>query len=61
MGCAGGVDLTATRSYQEEDVDEGLIGYEVKVSGLQGGHSGMDIHKGRGNANKLMKYHYIIL
>ncbi len=54
VGCAGGVDLTATRSYQEEDVDEGLIGFEVKVSGLQGGHSGMDIIKGLGNANKLM-------
>lgn len=54
IGCAGGIDVTATRSYQEEDVPEGSVGYTITVKGLNGGHSGMDIHKGLGNANKIM-------
>ncbi|MFT5890909.1 MAG: dipeptidase D [Dokdonia sp.] len=54
VGCAGGIDVTATRSYAEEAVGEGKTGYTIAVKGLQGGHSGMDIHKGFGNANKLM-------
>lgn len=54
VGCAGGVDVTATRSYYEEGLDEGLVGYEVYIKGLNGGHSGMDIIKGLGNANKIM-------
>ena len=54
VGCAGGVDITATRTYTEEGLDDGLVGYEVKVAGLNGGHSGMDIIKGLGNANKMM-------
>ncbi|WP_299890615.1 aminoacyl-histidine dipeptidase [uncultured Lacinutrix sp.] len=54
VGCAGGVDVTATRTYNEEDTPEFKIGYELTVKGLQGGHSGMDIHKGLGNANKIM-------
>ncbi|MFM2230383.1 MAG: Cytosol non-specific dipeptidase [Bacteroidota bacterium] len=54
IGCAGGVDVTATRVYNEEDVPEGSSGYTITVKGLNGGHSGMDIHKGLGNANKIM-------
>ena len=54
VGCAGGIDVTATRTYKEEEVGEGKIGYTVTVRGLNGGHSGMDIDKGLGNANKLM-------
>ncbi len=54
VGCAGGIDVTATRSYKEEPVVEGKTAYTITVRGLQGGHSGMDIHKGLGNANKLM-------
>ena len=54
IGCAGGVDVTATRSYNTEEVSEGSVGYTVTVKGLNGGHSGMDIHKGLGNANKIM-------
>ncbi|TBW28594.1 aminoacyl-histidine dipeptidase [Gramella sp. KN1008] len=54
IGCAGGVDITATRSYEEENMPESYRSYEVKVQGLMGGHSGMDIIKGLGNANKLM-------
>ena len=54
IGCAGGVDITATGDYQEEDTPEGSAAYTIKIEGLQGGHSGMDIIKGLGNANKLM-------
>ncbi|WP_418637552.1 aminoacyl-histidine dipeptidase [Winogradskyella sp.] len=54
VGCAGGVDVTATREYKEEETPEFKIGYTITVKGLQGGHSGMQIHEGLGNANKLM-------
>jgi dipeptidase D len=54
IGCAGGVDVTATRKYNEEETPEGSVGYTITVKGLNGGHSGMDIHKGLGNANKIM-------
>lgn len=54
MGCAGGVDVTATRTYTEEDTPENTVAFTISVTGLQGGHSGMDIHKGLGNANKIM-------
>ena len=54
VGCAGGVDVTATRAYREEETPEFKTGFLVTVKGLNGGHSGMDIHKGLGNANKIM-------
>jgi dipeptidase D len=54
IGCAGGMDVTATAEYDEEETPEGSVGYAIKVKGLSGGHSGMDIHKGLGNANKIM-------
>ncbi|WP_031428890.1 aminoacyl-histidine dipeptidase [Flavimarina sp. Hel_I_48] len=54
VGCAGGVDITATRTYEEEQVATTKKAYTLKVNGLTGGHSGMEIHKGLGNANKLM-------
>ena len=54
MGCAGGIDVTAKRSYKEETTPEKTIAFSISVTGLQGGHSGMDIHKGLGNANKIM-------
>lgn len=54
IGCAGGIDVTATRSYNEEETPEGSVGYTITVKGLNGGHSGMDINKGLGNANKIM-------
>ena len=55
IGCAGGIDITATRSYAEEDTPPNAVAFSIEVKGLQGGHSGMDIHKGLGNANKIMK------
>ena len=54
IGCAGGVDITAEAEYDEEDTPEGSLAYKITVKGLKGGHSGMDIHKGLGNANKIM-------
>lgn len=54
VGCAGGVDVTATRSYELEETPEFKVGYTIEVKGLQGGHSGMDIHRGLGNANKIL-------
>jgi dipeptidase D len=54
IGCAGGIDVTAKRNYNLEATPEGSVGYTITVKGLNGGHSGMDIHKGLGNANKIM-------
>ena len=54
MGCAGGIDITAKRTYSEETISDNSSAYIISVSGLNGGHSGMDIHKGLGNANKIM-------
>jgi len=54
IGCAGGIDITASKNYKEVPVPNDFKGFSIVVSGLQGGHSGMDIHKGFGNANKIM-------
>jgi len=54
IGCAGGIDITALREYEEENIPDNSVGYKIVVKGLQGGHSGMDIIKGLANANKLM-------
>lgn len=54
IGCAGGIDVTAERIYEQVTVLPGSEGLLISVTGLQGGHSGMDIHKGLGNANKIM-------
>ena len=52
IGCAGGVDTTARLSYTSESPQTGSRGVKIAISGLRGGHSGMDIHKGFGNANQ---------
>lgn len=54
MGCAGGVDVTARRTYKEETTPDNITTFKIAVTGLSGGHSGMDIIKGLGNANKIM-------
>lgn len=54
IGCAGGIDITATRSYTQENVATDSLGCLITVKDLQGGHSGIDIHRGLGNANKIM-------
>ena len=54
IGCAGGVDTLATFTYQKESVPADSLAFKLSVSGLTGGHSGDDIHKNRGNANKIL-------
>ncbi|NNJ87781.1 MAG: aminoacyl-histidine dipeptidase [Eudoraea sp.] len=54
IGCAGGIDITAEGTYDMVDLPKDSIGYKLTVNGLNGGHSGMDIHRGLGNANKIM-------
>ena len=54
VGCAGGIDVTAEKDFKQVSTPVGKIGYSIVVNGLQGGHSGMDIHNGFGNANKIM-------
>ena len=54
IGCAGGIDTNTSYNYALEDVNSDSVVYEISIKGLLGGHSGMDIDKGRGNANKLM-------
>jgi dipeptidase D len=54
VGCAGGVDVSALRSYKQEKTPKGVTAYDMTLKGLHGGHSGVDIHLGRANANKLM-------
>ena len=54
IGCAGGIDTLATFTYQKEEIPEGSAAFIIRISGLQGGHSGDDIHKNRGNANKIL-------
>ena len=54
IGCAGGVDTTATHKYLPEETVAGAFGFKLSVTGLSGGHSGMQIHEGLGNANKIM-------
>jgi len=54
IGCAGGVDTLAWFDHKNEKAPENSVALKLSVSGLLGGHSGDDIHKNRGNANKIL-------
>lgn len=54
LGCAGSIDLEVGQSLEYEPAPENLIYIDLLVSGLKGGHSGVDIHLGRGNANVIL-------
>lgn len=54
IGCAGGIDTLAIFTYKTEAVPANSVALILAVSGLLGGHSGDDIHKNRGNANKIL-------
>ncbi|MDR2563667.1 MAG: aminoacyl-histidine dipeptidase [Prevotellaceae bacterium] len=54
VGCAGGLDGNFTFNYKEEKTPENSVACKISLTGLKGGHSGMDIALGRGNANKLI-------
>ncbi len=53
VGCAGGEDANVTFHYSEIPVPAESISFKLNVTGLKGGHSGLDINLGRGNANKI--------
>ena len=54
VGCAGGLDANITFRYSEVEVPEGDVAFKLSLTGLKGGHSGVDINLQRANANKLM-------
>lgn len=54
VGCAGGLDANISFAYREVEIPEGDVALKVSLTGLKGGHSGVDIHLQRANANKLM-------
>ena len=54
VGCAGGINANIEFEYDEVIVPEGVTPFKLTISGLKGGHSGLDISLGRGNANKLI-------
>ncbi|MCL1822200.1 MAG: beta-Ala-His dipeptidase [Prolixibacteraceae bacterium] len=54
IGCAGGIDSVAKFVYSKEQTPFASVAFKVKITGLTGGHSGDDIHKGLGNANKIL-------
>lgn len=55
VGCAGGADLNISMQFKEDTyIPEGDVAVKLSLTGLKGGHSGVDIHLGRANANKLM-------
>ena len=54
IGCAGGVDITINGEYSPTSLQGNYQGYKINISGLNGGHSGIQIVLGRGNANKIM-------
>jgi dipeptidase D len=55
VGCAGGADMNISFQFKEDTyIPEGDVAVKLSLTGLKGGHSGVDIHLGRANANKLM-------
>jgi dipeptidase D len=54
VGCAGGIDVSAFRTCELIETPGNAKAFKITVTGLRGGHSGMDIHRGFANANKLM-------
>lgn len=54
IGCAGGKGTNATFTYEQADVPMNQFWFKLEVKGLNGGHSGSEIHKGLGNANKIL-------
>ncbi len=54
IGCAGGVNTTGILHFRRVNTPGGCLAYKLEVNGLKGGHSGLDIHMGRGNSNILL-------
>ena len=54
IGCAGGIDISSKYKYKSKKAKKKSKSLEIKINGLRGGHSGVEIHKGYGNANKIL-------
>jgi dipeptidase D len=54
VGCAGGIDVSITKNYRQENSPTGMAAYKITAKGLKGGHSGVDIALERANSNKIM-------
>jgi dipeptidase D len=54
IGCAGGIDTLASFDFKQKSIPENHIAFKISVTGLKGGHSGDEIHKGLGNSNKIL-------
>jgi dipeptidase D len=54
IGSAGGLYIDAKKNYTDDKTPAQMVGYNISVVGLKGGHSGMDINTGRGNAGKIL-------
>ncbi|MDD5571830.1 MAG: aminoacyl-histidine dipeptidase, partial [Bacteroidales bacterium] len=54
IGCAGGINTAAKLPFKKEPADKSMASFNLVVKGLKGGHSGLDINLGRGNANKII-------
>lgn len=54
VGCAGGINANIRFLYKDEPVPKGMLAYNLHISGLKGGHSGLDINLGRGNSNIIL-------
>jgi dipeptidase D len=54
IGCAGGQDINASIELQKNSVGSNALAIQLSIGGLRGGHSGVDIHRGRGNAIRLL-------
>ena len=54
IGCAGGIDITMSRTYSQQKASNNDIFVKILLNGLTGGHSGAEIHKGLGNSNKIL-------
>ncbi len=54
IGCAGGTNANITFTYSETAIPANVAAFKINVTGLKGGHSGVDIHLGRGNSNKVL-------
>ena len=59
VGCAGGTNANIRMKFREEPVPAGRLAYKLVIGGLKGGHSGLDIHLGRGNSNKIL-FRYLL-
>ena len=54
VGCAGGMDANGSFQYEADPIPANYVPFMIRISGLKGGHSGLDINLGRGNSNQVL-------